>query len=439
MTPEELQSRPGENQVDDSIIEEPTIGQPVSSTPSQSEEPSAVRNIYDAAKENVQEKLAERRAAQAAAKKAAIHEAESLAAKKAATTAATEIVAKGAATKAAAAAGGALAGPVGWVASAAAIASTIYDGAKLAMQNEGIRRVVFGIGLVFLSIAFFLLLIMASLGGQVNHFGPGLGGGTALTPLDDPLIAAAGSQQKGLAATLSVDELDKQRELISKQLAKTSLSADKKSKITQLLTQAHDLRLKMKSSAYAADQSQMAQSVTQYRDIMKQIFDVMYPGAAGVREKIKALSAAGAIRYAGTLERNDIESSPAITPTLLNAIASLGEDAKAKNYSIIICSVKSDHNRKTNSGNVSDHFLGRAIDICGPYIPGTSTLKPDFAKTVLTYLRDNHKQLKVHELIFNAPTGDGKPSGAYNIDSGNINAGTFAGDHLDHIHMGVLP
>ncbi len=439
MTPEELKSNQGNDQIIDAIPEEPSIGQPVPSAPPQSEEPSAVRNIYDAAKENVQEKLAERRAAQAAAKKAALHEAESLAAKKAATTAATQVVTKGVATKAAAAAGGALAGPVGWVASAAALASTIYDGVKLAMQNEGIRRAVFTLGLVLVSIAFFLILVMGSLGGQVNHFGPGIGGGTALTPLDDPIVAAAGAQQKGLAATLSVDELDKQREVITKQMASTTLSADKKTKITQLLTQAHDLRLKMRSSAYAADQSQMAQSVTEYRDIMKQIFDVIYPGAAGIREKIKALSTSGAIRYAGALERNDIESSPAITPSLLSAIAALGEEAKAKNYSIIICAVKSDHNRNTNNGSVSDHFLGRAIDICGPYIPGTSTLKPEFARSVLSFLRDNRKQLKVHELIFNASTGDNKPAGAYNIDSGNVNAGTFAGDHLNHIHMGVLP
>ena len=126
------------------------------------------------------------------------------------------------------------------------------------------------------------------------------------------------------------------------------------------------------------------------------------------------------VELSNSLEMVDIQSG-AIDPRILNLIGAISQE-----HTIRISALRSDHGRMTSSGNVSNHFFGRAMDVaaidgvpctdvspegpCGTIARQLGALPPDQEPTELIYCWD--------------PDGPANPNG-------------FAqADHCDHIHVG---
>jgi Transglycosylase SLT domain len=126
------------------------------------------------------------------------------------------------------------------------------------------------------------------------------------------------------------------------------------------------------------------------------------------------------VELSNSLQMVDIQSG-AIDPRILNLIGAISQQ-----HTIRISSLRSDHSRNTASGNVSNHYYGRAMDIsaidgvpctevspegpCGIIARQLGALPPGQEPTELIYCFD--------------PDGPANPNG-------------FAqADHCDHIHVG---
>jgi soluble lytic murein transglycosylase-like protein len=126
------------------------------------------------------------------------------------------------------------------------------------------------------------------------------------------------------------------------------------------------------------------------------------------------------VELSNSLEMVDLQSG-AIDPRIINLIGAISQQ-----HTITISSLRSDHSKLTSSGNVSNHYYGRAMDIsaidgvpctnvspegpCGIIARQLGALPPGQEPTELIYCWD--------------PDGPANPNG-------------FAmADHCDHIHVG---
>jgi hypothetical protein len=126
------------------------------------------------------------------------------------------------------------------------------------------------------------------------------------------------------------------------------------------------------------------------------------------------------VELSNSLEMVDIQSG-AVDPRIINLIGAISQQ-----HTITISSLRSDHSKLTSSGNVSNHYYGRAMDIsaidgipctnvspdgpCGIIARQLGALPPGQEPTELIYCWD--------------PDGPANPNG-------------FAqADHCDHIHVG---
>jgi Transglycosylase SLT domain len=126
------------------------------------------------------------------------------------------------------------------------------------------------------------------------------------------------------------------------------------------------------------------------------------------------------VELSNSLEMVDIQSG-AIDPRILGLLGAISQ-----RHTIRISALRSDHSKYTSSGNVSNHYYGRAMDIsaidgvsctdvspdgpCGTIARQLGALPPGQEPTELIYCFD--------------PDGPGNPNG-------------FAqADHCDHIHVG---
>jgi soluble lytic murein transglycosylase-like protein len=128
----------------------------------------------------------------------------------------------------------------------------------------------------------------------------------------------------------------------------------------------------------------------------------------------------GNVELSNSLEMVDIQSG-AIDPRILTIIAAISQE-----HTIRISSLRSDHPMNTASGNVSNHYYGRAMDIAEiDGVPCTETSPDGPCGTMARQLGALPPGQKPTELIYCFdPDGPASPDG-------------FAqADHCDHIHVG---
>jgi len=128
----------------------------------------------------------------------------------------------------------------------------------------------------------------------------------------------------------------------------------------------------------------------------------------------------GNVELSNQLEMVDIQSG-AIDPRIINLIGAISQQ-----HTITISSLRSDHSRNTSSGNVSNHYYGRAMDIAAiDGIPCTNVTPDGPCGTIARQLGALPPGQEPTELIYCwDPDGAANPNG-------------FAqADHCDHVHVG---
>jgi hypothetical protein len=128
----------------------------------------------------------------------------------------------------------------------------------------------------------------------------------------------------------------------------------------------------------------------------------------------------GNVELSNSVEMVDIQSG-AIDPRILTILAAISQE-----HTIQISALRSDHSEYTSSGNVSNHYYGRAMDIAAiDGVPCTETSPDGPCGTIARQLGALPPGQKPTELIYCFdPDGPASPDG-------------FAqADHCDHIHVG---
>ncbi len=126
------------------------------------------------------------------------------------------------------------------------------------------------------------------------------------------------------------------------------------------------------------------------------------------------------VELSNQLEMVDIQSG-AIDPRIINLIGAISQQ-----HTITISALRSDHSRSTSSGNVSNHYYGRAMDIAAiDGVPCTNVSPDGPCGTLARQLGALPAGQEPTELIYCwDPDGPANPNG-------------FAqADHCDHIHVG---
>jgi hypothetical protein len=125
------------------------------------------------------------------------------------------------------------------------------------------------------------------------------------------------------------------------------------------------------------------------------------------------------VELSNSLEMVDIQSG-AIDPRILNLIGAISQQ-----HTIRISSLRSDHPKLTASGNVSNHYYGRAMDISAiDGVPCTDVSPEGPCGTIARQLGALPAGQEPTELIFCFDPDGPKPNG-------------FAqADHCDHVHVG---
>jgi hypothetical protein len=126
------------------------------------------------------------------------------------------------------------------------------------------------------------------------------------------------------------------------------------------------------------------------------------------------------VELSNQLEMVDIQSG-AIDPRILNIIGAISQQ-----HTIRISALRSDHSKLTSSGNVSNHYYGRAMDIAAiDGVPCTEVAPDGPCGTLARQLGALPPGQEPTELIYCFdPDGPANPNG-------------FAqADHCDHIHVG---
>lgn len=126
----------------------------------------------------------------------------------------------------------------------------------------------------------------------------------------------------------------------------------------------------------------------------------------------------GNVELSNSLELWDIQQG-AIDPRVLTLIAAISQE-----HTLRISSLRSDHSMNTVSGNVSNHYFGRAVDIASiDGVPCTVTAVDSPCGTMVRSLAGLPDGLKPTELIFCFDADGPGPAFA-------------RADHCDHIHAG---
>ena len=126
------------------------------------------------------------------------------------------------------------------------------------------------------------------------------------------------------------------------------------------------------------------------------------------------------VELSNSLEMVDLQSG-AIDPRIINLIGAISQQ-----HTITISSLRSDHSKMTSSGNVSNHYYGRAMDISAiDGVPCTNVTPDGPCGTLARQLGALPPGQEPTELIYCwDPDGPANPNG-------------FAqADHCDHIHVG---
>ena len=128
----------------------------------------------------------------------------------------------------------------------------------------------------------------------------------------------------------------------------------------------------------------------------------------------------GNVELSNSLEMVDIQSG-AIDPRILGILGAISQQ-----HTIRISALRSDHSKLTSSGNVSNHYYGRAMDIAAIDGVACTDVSPDGpCGTIARQLGTLPAGQEPTELIYCFdPDGPANPSG-------------FAqADHCDHVHVG---
>ena len=126
------------------------------------------------------------------------------------------------------------------------------------------------------------------------------------------------------------------------------------------------------------------------------------------------------VELSNQLEMVDIQSG-VIDPRIINLIGAISQQ-----HTITISALRSDHSKYTSSGNVSNHYYGRAMDIAAiDGVPCTNVSPDGPCGTLARQLGALPAGQEPTELIYCwDPDGPANPNG-------------FAqADHCDHIHVG---
>jgi hypothetical protein len=126
------------------------------------------------------------------------------------------------------------------------------------------------------------------------------------------------------------------------------------------------------------------------------------------------------VELSNSLEMVDVRSG-AIDPRIINLIGAISQQ-----HTITISALRSDHSKFTSSGNVSNHYYGRAMDIAAiDGVPCTDVSPDGPCGTLARQLGSLPPGQEPTELIYCFdPDGPANPNG-------------FAqADHCDHIHVG---
>jgi Transglycosylase SLT domain len=126
------------------------------------------------------------------------------------------------------------------------------------------------------------------------------------------------------------------------------------------------------------------------------------------------------VELSNQLEMVDIQSG-SIDPRIINLIGAISQQ-----HTITISALRSDHSRNTSSGNVSNHYYGRAMDIAAiDGVPCTDVSPDGPCGTIARQLGALPPGQEPTELIYCwDPDGPANPNG-------------FAqADHCDHVHVG---
>jgi hypothetical protein len=125
------------------------------------------------------------------------------------------------------------------------------------------------------------------------------------------------------------------------------------------------------------------------------------------------------VELSNSLEMWDLQRG-AIDPRVVALIGAISQE-----HTILISSLRSDHSRNTTSGNVSNHFFGRAVDIAAiDGVPCTVTDIDGPCGIIARSLAALPPGQKPTELIY-----------CFDPD-GPAPEGFAAADHCDHIHAG---
>ena len=162
---------------------------------------------------------------------------------------------------------------------------------------------------------------------------------------------------------------------------------------------------------------------------VQEVLDEAHPLTGKCKERTVAYSIAlpgptsipvnwGNLELSNSLELWDLQQG-AIDPRVLTLIAAISQ-----NHTLRISSLRSDHSMYTSSGNVSNHFSGRAVDIAAiDGVACTDTTVDGPCGTMVRALASLPEGLRPTELIFCFDADGPVPAFA-------------AADHCDHIHAG---
>jgi Transglycosylase SLT domain len=124
------------------------------------------------------------------------------------------------------------------------------------------------------------------------------------------------------------------------------------------------------------------------------------------------------VELSNSLEMLDIQQG-AIDPRILVLLAAISQD-----HTVRISSLRSDHSKHTSSGNVSNHYFGRAMDIAA--IDGVPCTVTDIDGPCGTMTR----------ALASLPEGQRPTELIYCFDADGPGPAWAAADHCDHIHAG---